>query len=435
MKVEISKKDSDYMYNFIQRIIDDVGCRMPCSKQEAMGAEIIRAEMEEICDEVAIEPFTCSPRAALGFIRIAILLILLSYGAFFLVQFNDTYAWNFTFAIISVVLGLLTFLLVWKEFFNYEEFVDPLFKKKGSQNVVGKIKPKGEIKHIIIFSGHHDSALQFNLLRYLKVGYPIIIFLGFGIMFIWIVYSILFLYLTLLGLPSFMSLANYEWFFEAAIRQLIIGSPALVGLSIFTTPGSSKGNLVPGAIDNLSAVAVVLGVGRYLKENKEVIPENTEIRLISFGCEEAFLRGACRYVTAHLDELKKYDANIVNMDGISSTTRLFIAEFEPSTRTKHSPEVVKKLEEASKLVGVEAKILGSKWYQKLLGVISGGTDAAAFSKAEIKASSLISMSLKTFFKAYHQPGDTLDKIEKGSLENALKVCLGYIKNESKTIEK
>ena len=46
---EISKEDSDYMYNLVQRIVDDVGPRMPCSPQEVEGANIIKNELEKSC--------------------------------------------------------------------------------------------------------------------------------------------------------------------------------------------------------------------------------------------------------------------------------------------------------------------------------------------------------------------------------------------------
>jgi hypothetical protein len=432
MKVEISKKDSDYMYNFIQRIIDDVGCRMPCSKQEAMGAEIIRAEMEETCEEVDVEPFKCHPRAFLGWIRIDIILVLCSLGSFLLTQLFLG-IWQQIFAIISFILNIIAFLIIWNEFFNYREFIDKLFKEKSSQNVVGKIKSEGETKRIIIFSGHHDSALQFNLLRYFKVGYGIIIFLGLGIMFIWIIISAFIFLLTMISIFTIIFI-DYTWFLSIVIWLVVLGIVPIGTLFFFVSSGE-KGNKVPGAVDNLSAVAVVLGVGRYVKNNREIIPKNTEIRLLSFGCEEAGLRGAYRYAAAHQSELEQLDAEVVNLDGIQSAKNLVIIEFEPTTRTKHSTELCGKLINASKSVGIPTRKMGSSFIAKLIGQISGGTDATAFSKAGIKATNLTAMEIKKFLKFYHQPTDTVEMIETGALENALKVCIGYLINESKPIQK
>ncbi|GAG84188.1 unnamed protein product, partial [marine sediment metagenome] len=229
-------------------------------------------------------------------IKIDIVLVFASFLAFFLIPLNLTNYWGYIMTFLSFILNLISFLIIWNEFFNYNEFIDPFFKSKESQNVVGRIYPKEETKRIVIFSGHHDSALEFNLLTRLKLGYPILILLGIGIMIIWLIISLVIVLLILVNLFYF------ELFFVFILTLFIIGVPAFLGLFFFVSSGE-KANTVPGAVDNLSAVAIVLAIGKYLNSNKEIIPTNTEIRLISFGCEEAGLRGAFRYVSAHLQEL------------------------------------------------------------------------------------------------------------------------------------
>jgi Peptidase family M28 len=421
MVIEIPEADSKYMYNFIDRIIKEVGPRIPCSQPEAQAAEIIKGELQKTCDDIKIEPFTCHPRGFLGWIRVDILLVLgslLSY--FFLIPITPIGG-----SILAFIPTFIAIVIAWYEFFNYDEFVDWFFKEKPSQNVVGTIKPtgKGEIKKILIFSGHHDSALQFNLLRYLKHGYFIIIFLGLIILFLWLAFTSLNLILTA------ASIVNRAWFDNLAIWLLIIGSPAFVGLFFFVS-GDKRANTVPGAVDNLSAVAVVLGLGRYIKAHQELIPPNTEIRLVSFGCEEAGLRGAYRYVEAHLAELNQFNAEDINMDGIMTTKNIMVIEKEPTTRTTHSKEVAEKLRQAAKAFNIPIKVFGGG----LLGIaalMSGGTDATAFSKSKVKSASLASMELLKFPHFYHQPSDRLDMIEPGSLEVVLKILISYLKNESK----
>jgi len=424
--IEISSEDSKYMYEIIQRIIEECGPRMPCSPQEAQSAEIIKEELESVCDETVIEPFSCNPRAFLGFIKVNIILVVLSFIAFFLIPLNLISYWTYIMIFLSFGLNVIAFLILWNEFFNYREFIDPLFKSRKSQNVIGKISSEEELKKILIFSGHHDSALQFNLLTHLKIGYPIIIFLGLGIMFLWLIVSTVILLLTLMGLFF------YEIFFIFVLSLFLVGTPAFIGLFFFVSFGK-KANKVPGAVDNLSAVAIVLAIGKYLKNHKEIIPKNTEIRLVSFGCEEAGLRGAYRYVKEHCNELIKYDAECVNMDGIHSKDNISIIDFEPTTRTKHSDVVVQKIISAAKNseIKLQTSLLGgSSKLEKLFGQITGGTDATAFSKAKIKAANISAMDLKQMLGFYHQPTDTVDKIEKGSLENVLKICISYIIGES-----
>jgi acetylornithine deacetylase/succinyl-diaminopimelate desuccinylase-like protein len=424
MVIDISSDDSAYLYTIIDKIIDECGPRMPCSEEEAHAADIIKSELDKVCDETKIEPFSCHPRAFLGFIKINVFLVFISFLIFFFQPLEYGYFVSLLFSLIIFILNAVAFVIIWNEFFNYREFIDPLFKKRHSQNVVGTIRGEGEMKKILIFSGHHDSALQFNLLRYLKVGYGIIIFLGLGIMVFWLVCSLFYFLSILLNFDTFQIL------FNIAFWTFIIGIVPLIALFNFVSPGI-RANKVPGAVDNLSAVSIVIGIARYLQKHKKLIPNNTEIRLISFGCEEAGLRGAYRYVEEHEEELKELDAENINMDGIMNENVIKFVEYEPTTRTEHSAEVVRKLVAAAENAQVKAEPFGSGGMEKLIGQISGGTDATAFSKAGIKASTISAMQLKKFFKFYHQPTDTLDMIQKGSLEKVLKICLGYLKVQKK----
>jgi len=431
MEIEISKDDSEYMYDIIQNIIEECGPRMPCSPQEAKGAEIVKKELEQTCDEVNVERFTCHPRAALGWINIDVLLIILSFSCFFFIQLFLETLLTLILAIVILGLNVFAYLVAIKEFFSYQEFIDPLFKKKKSQNVIGKIHSEGEIKNLILFSSHIDSALQYNLLAYLKTLYPIISLLGFGILFLWIfisgIFSILAITTFIFSLPVI-----YEFFFRIAIWFLIIGGIPFVLLLFFVSPGE-KANKVPGAVDNLSAVAVVLGIGRYLKENRDLIPKNTEIRLIGLGCEEAFLRGAFRYVEAHEEELKKYNAVCINLEMIQDPKRNIVINYEPTTKTRHSEEVIHKAIKSAELVGITLRpssMGGNSRLEKLFSKMTGGTDATAFSKSNIKAITIMATNFLKSTQYYHTYRDTFDKIEKGALENVLKICIGYLKNES-----
>jgi len=423
MNTEISKEDFDYMYNLVQRIVDEVGPRMPCSPQEAEGANIIKTELEISCDEVVLEPFECHPKAFLGWIKMIVIMTPISMILHLLMQFASEMILLIIFTAISFILVLLSLLIIWEEFFNYKEFIDVIFRKKSSQNVVGKFKSKGEVKKVIIFSSHIDSALQFNLLKVLKWGFIPIAFIAIIIILIWLILSVISLSLMVIGFIELKFI-----FIPTVIWLLIIGGPCFISLFFFV-PLGEKGNVVPGSVDNLSSCSVIVGLGRYLKTHRDIIPENTEIRLISFGCEESGLRGSYRYVAAHLEELKIFDAMVFNMDGLETPDKFAVIEYEPTTRTKHSEEVVQKILKAAEMNGIKAKRFGAGKLEKTVGRLSGGSDAAAFSKSSIKAAFLNSADWKTRSSYYHQSTDTPDKIIMGSLENALRICITFILNE------
>ena len=111
---------------------------------------------------------------------------------------------------------------------------------------------------------------------------------------------------------------------------------------------------------------------------------------------------------------------------------VYIIEFEPTTRTWHSEEIIQKLSDAADIANIKAKIMGSGRLEKTLGRLTGGSDAAAFSKAGIKAGFLNAADWKNRSNYYHQSGDTFDKIQKGTLESILKICIVFLMNESKS---
>ncbi len=92
--------------------------------------------------------------------------------------------------------------------------------------------------------------------------------------------------------------------------------PAMIYV-LFLNRGWKNGGIVPGAADNLSACAVSAAMCRFLVENPDPIPDGTEIRFITFGSEEAGLRGSRRYMERHLDELKRLDARLLNYEIIA----------------------------------------------------------------------------------------------------------------------
>lgn len=424
MDLQISKDDADYMYNFVEKIVKDVGPRMSCSPQEAEGSKAIKYELEQTCDEVVVESFTCHPKAFLGWIKIILIMTFVSMLFYIFMQWVSG-SFILLFSLISFLLIFLSFLIMWEEFFNYNEFIDPIFRKKTSQNVIGSFKLKEEQKRLIIFSSHIDSALQFNLLKLIGWGFIPLVFLGIFIILAWLILSFISMIIILIG---FFSLKGI--FFWITLWMLIFGTPCFIGLFFFV-PLGDKGNVVPGAVDNLSSCSVIVGLGRYIKNHKELIPKNTEIRLISFGSEESGLRGSRRYCSTHLDELKNYDTIVINMDGLETPDGFHVIEYEPTTRTRHSEEVIQKLLKAAELAGINAKRFGGGKTERTLGKLSGGSDAALFSRAKIKAGFLNSADWKHRSSYYHQDTDTPDKIKKGTLENTLKICIVFLLNETK----
>ena len=125
--------------------------------------------------------------------------------------------------------------------------------------------------------------------------------------------------------------------------------PAIV-FALFFTRGGKNGGTVPGAADNLSASALAIALCRFLKRNPSYIPDDTEIRFISFGSEEAGLRGSRRYVERHLDELKQLDARLLNFETVAHREIAILTS--DINNTKNDPEMIKSVIAAAERAGV-----------------------------------------------------------------------------------
>ncbi len=173
MNAKLLKDEAQFIIEVVKKICTTVGPGIPCSPQERARAMIIKEEMEKTVgpESVDVEEFTCAPSAFLGWIRFGAIAGAVSVGLHFLARQTTGYltilllALSFLFALSILLAFLFQFILC-------REFLDFLFPKKTSVNVIGRIPSKeGKVKKILIFAGHHDSAYQFTWVRYLKYGY------------------------------------------------------------------------------------------------------------------------------------------------------------------------------------------------------------------------------------------------------------------------
>jgi aminopeptidase YwaD len=406
----------DYMHGFISRICKDIGPRESGTKAEEQAGDAIEEEMKKFCDETHQEEYISSPTAFLGFIRYGAMLLIGAIVLYWLSLLKDlgmlqiTQELNLVFLFIAAGITIFTAIYFIAEVMIYYEIVDFMFPKKKSKNIVGIINPTGEVKHTILFAGHHDSAYEFNTFYYLKTLGALTIFLGF------IGAIILSIVIVLKLIFSFLSIDLTIVFMVFGIFFLCLLPIAVIYIFFHSYKP------VPGAFDNLSAVSVALGIGKYLAENKknlEIYPKHTRVYLISFAGEEAGLRGAKRYVQSHYKQIKDSGALFVNMDGIGEQDNVIIAKNELLIGARHNKQMVEKLFEIAQNAKIGA-VIGTLPF--------GATDAAAFSKKHLPATVIMAYPHKLSLpKYYHTRLDTPDVVEKEALGQALQICTEYLK--------
>jgi hypothetical protein len=388
---------TDYMYSLVKKVIDEIGPRPSCSEEEKRLGRLLVEEWKPLCDRIDTETFTCSPHAFLGFIPFSVLLY---FAAVILYWF---------YPLASLVLIVIGFGIVFFELLRYREFVDFLFPRKQGENIMGTIRPKGKATRRVIVSAHMDSAYEFNLIYYLKNAIiPIVEIAIAGLV------------IALCGSLA-KTIAYFNGFADTtaftAVGYAMIAFTPIVGLILFFHTYKP----VPGAMDDMAGVAVVAGLGKYLDEarrNGDWLPEKTEVVLLAMSSEEAGLRGAKRYVSKHLEEMKTTPTYGLFLDGIYDEKYLTVTNRELCTGARHDPGLVKM---------AQAAAASHNWHIFTRMIPIGGTDAAAFSVKGIPAVCLHCQDTSRAVPNYHTRDDTYEHIRPESLAVSLQLVIDMLK--------
>ena len=229
-----------------------------------------------------------------------------------------------------------------------------------------------------------------------------------------VVMSILQLAGLIVGHPGVVRVGTMGWVLLAypMVPSIVFG--------LFFTRGHRNGGTVPGAADNLSASALTVAMCRFLVKNPSHIPSDTEIRFVSFGSEEAGLRGSRRYVERHLDELRRLDGRLLNFEVVADP-EIAILTSDVNGTVRNSPEMVSSVVAAAQRAGVPHKV-------KSYPFGTGGSDAGSFSQAGLKATTLMPFKLPQQMVAfYHQKWDRPEVLTIEPLLNVLKLTLEWVR--------
>jgi hypothetical protein len=413
----ITSADAQYALEIVKTICTEVGPGLPGSSQERGRAGLVKKELELRLgtENVVVEEFTLAPGAFLGSLPLSAVLTLaaallnLSRGRLPVVSAPAV-------ATLALAFSATAFLLLIFEYVLYHEFVDPLFKKKHSLNVIGTLRKPGTkcVKRCLILSGHHDSALENRWFRLLGYGFYITI----PTILLGPVATLVMSLIQLVGAGTIGSGVARVGALELALLIYPIVPSVIFGL--FFSQGRRNGGTVPGAADNLSACAVAVAMCRFLVRNPSYIPDDVEVRFVSFGSEEAGLRGSRRYVKRHLDELRRLDVQMLNVETVAYHE---IAILTSDVRgVKNSPEMVKSVAAAALRAGVPHKV-------KPYPTGGGGSDAGSFSQAGLQAVTLLPFKIPEQIVAfYHQKADRPEILTVEPLLNVLKLVLEWVHN-------
>ena len=418
MPESITDEDAKYACELVKAICAEAGPGLPGSSQERERAAIIRQALASHlgAGNVHVEDFSLAPGAFLGSLPVSGLLLLAAAlmntatG-----RFGGISLWiTAVAALVFAILAILPFLF---EYILYFEFIDPVFKKKQSENVIGILRKPGteKVNRLLFLSGHHDSALENTWIRFLGYGFyvtlPTVILGLIGML----VMSIMQLVGVITGNAGVVQAGTVGW--------ILLAYPILpaVIFMVFFNMGRKNGGTVPGAADNLSGSALAVAMCRFLVRNPAYIPDHTEIRFVSFGGEEAGLRGSRRYVERHLDELNRMHARVLNYETVAHP-KISILTSDLNGWVRNSQAIVGSAAAAAERAGVPFKVQPYTFG-------TGASDAASFTQAGLKATTLMPFKMPQQIVAfYHQKYDTPEVLTIEPLLNVLKLTLEWVRS-------
>ncbi len=386
-----------------QSLLDEYPARIAGTDPCLAAGRRIAALLRSPCDGVTEEGFAMHPQSlwdtgkvvAVAYIVAA---LLLAAGGPFAFGGAVLVCW------LGLVYAVTHYILCGKLF-------DGLFPRVQGCNVAGVIEPAGRVKQQILLVGHHDSPYVLSfLLRYQKWA-SLRLVLAMAAYLCLTVASMVACIGQVLGAGG--GLPREAYLVGAAIGLIFVGP------LYFLVPRLPS----PGAGDNLNACAMAVKVAEYFAAQRQAGRPLSHTRLVflSTDGEEAGQRGAIAYAERHTSELTALPTYVFNVDSVYK-----LRDLAALTRDRHgtmplSARAARECHEVAARLGYSLK-------ETALSLGSGSTDAAAFARLGVEATSIIGVSaaLGKDRLVYHTPWDTVDAIEPEAVEAVLDIAVNYI---------
>jgi acetylornithine deacetylase/succinyl-diaminopimelate desuccinylase-like protein len=173
--------------------------------------------------------------------------------------------------------------------------------------------------------------------------------------------------------------------------------------------------VVPGANDNLSAVAVMLAVAERLQRRP---PEGLRVLLVSTGSEESFMEGMQGFGRRHFDELPVERTDVLCLECLGGPT-LIVLEGEGMLRMRdYSPALREALASAAGDAGIEI----TRGFRTI-----AATDGLIALRAGYPTATLASIDYTKLPLNYHWPTDAPEALHWRTIENAIDVCEQFLR--------
>ena len=222
---------------------------------------------------------------------------------------------------------------------------------------------------------------------------------------------------------------------SAQMLRLVAAGPALAGLGAlfgsrllrrvgaFVAAGSTLAffdigtrTVVPGANDNLTAVAVLLELARMLREQPV---QGVRVLLVSTGSEESFMEGMRGWVRRHGPQLDPARTRVVVLETLGSPELILLEGEGMIWMTDYDEGVRDLIAGAARRTGVALR----------RGLRLGfATDALSAMRAGLRAATLASCDEYKMPANYHSQRDIPRNVDFGTVGSAVRVAEAVIRS-------
>jgi hypothetical protein len=176
--------------------------------------------------------------------------------------------------------------------------------------------------------------------------------------------------------------------------------------------------VVPGANDNLTAVAILVALAQALRERPV---EGLRVLLVSTGSEESFMEGMQGFARRHFGELDPARTEVLCLECLGGP-QLIVLEGEGMLRMRdYSPELREALAAAAAAAGVPIA----------RGIRTvAATDGLIALRRGYRVATLASVTDAKLPLNYHWPSDTPDALHWETIERAIAVCESFLRTRA-----
>jgi len=273
-----------------------------------------------------------------------------------------------------------------------------LVPKGRSQNVVAVLASREAPERDLVLIGHVDShrtPIIFSSPRWLMV-YGTFVPAAFGV------------FTAQVGLYALGTVTQWTWVWPVSSAGAV-GALVLAAMCIQAdrTPFS------PGANDNATGAGLVLTLAEHLREAPL---RSTRVWFVCTGCEEVQHYGAIDFFRRHRGEMRNPIAVVLESLGCDG----------PAWLT--SEGILIPFHADRNLVGLAERLAAEhpEWGAYATRIRGGNTEMADALRAGVPAITLCGITRKRRLPHWHQPGDTIDKIDPDVLARAYAFTWAYL---------